>query len=276
MGEATRLLLAGAGVLLLAVILAPASCQSLVLQLTSPSGGTVYRTDPVTIAGTLTYGGTGIGGQMVTLTILNPHGSLFLQRLVSTDPSGQFSLTITVPSNAQTGNYSVSAFYLSARDDSWFLVADTSLNITPTSWTIGDYGYIETGDPVPDKVFYLHNSGASGRTATITYPSFLSFGSNASTGFNVDIPAGQTVRLIVDDVNTSTPGDFAGDIVVNSSGEALYVRVTMRVRDTLSPQISVQPSSWSTTTTKRSNASQSFQIRNSGTALATIDVQGFT
>ncbi len=251
----------------------PAMGQTYALTLTKPAGATYYRTDPVPIEGRLTYGGWDVAGVMVTIEILNPDGNLFLQTTATTNSTGGFLKAITIPINARIGTYTVIAHYLSARAQSAFVVASAALSIDPTSWTIGTYGYVQKGSGVPSKVFSLTNSAGSAHSATVTFPSFLSFGTNSSSGFPVNVPASSTVSLVVTSVDTSTSGDFSGNIVINSAtGGVLYVPVLMKVRDTLAPSVQVSPTSWNHVTTRNVYTTQSFKVSNTGSQGVQVSV----
>ncbi len=253
----------GIALLLCVVLSGPAFAQSYSLSLDSPSGQTFYRTNSVPIEGRLTYGSIGISGALVTIEILNPSDNLFLQTTALTNGSGYFQKSFSIPGGAPIGTYDVSVFCFGERDQSTFSVADTPLEVDPTSWTIGDYGYVLTNSSVGDKVFNLSNSDTTSHQATITHPDFLSFGSNSS-GFNVTVPATGSINLVVTDVNTSSEGDYSGDIVITSSAGTLNIPVSMKVRDTLSPDVDVTPASWHLVTYRSSGETESFNVANSG------------
>ena len=244
------------------------SAQTLTLTLTQPGGATFYPLDPVPIEGSLTYNAFGIGGALITIEVLKPAGNLFLQTTALTDSNGDFAISISLPPNSPTGTYTVNAYYSSASDSSTFVLTSTALSIVPTSWSIGDYGYVQTGTVVPDQVFELSNSGGSPQSVTVTHPGFISFGTNSS-GFSVTVPAGGTVLLVADGVDTSTQGDYGGDIVIDS---ILHVPVSMKVRNSLSPSVSVDPTSWTEDVIRYSHAEKSFQVSNTGTQGVQVSV----
>jgi len=139
----------------------PALAQSYSLTLTKPAGATYYRTNPVPIQGQLTYGLLGVGGAIVTIQVNNPSGGLFLQTTCTTNSTGHFSTAVMMPVNAPLGTYTVTAYYSTASATSTFVLAASPLAIDPTSWTIGEYGYVQRGSSIPSKTFLLSNSGGS-------------------------------------------------------------------------------------------------------------------
>jgi len=246
----------------------PVSAQTLTVTLTQPGGATFYPLDPVPIEGSLAYDSFGIGGAYITIEIKNPSGTIFLHTLALTDSSGDFAITTSLAPNSPTGTYTVNAYYAGASDSSTFVFSSYALSVLPTSWSIGDYGYVQTGSVVPDQVFELTNSGGSPESVTVTHPGFISFGANSS-GFNVNVPAGGTVLLVVDDVDTSSQGDYSGEIVIDG---VLHIPVSMKVRNSLSPEVSVDPTSWYEEVIRYSHTEESFEVANTGTQGVQVSV----
>jgi hypothetical protein len=250
----------------------PAFAQSLTISLTEPGGSTFYPGEPVPIEGTLAYGSVGIGGAVVTVEILNPSAALFRHGTATTDSDGDFAFTVDMPFNAPLGTYTVNAYYAGLKATSTFALSASALSVSPTSWTIGQYGYVEQGDSVPDQVFELTNSAGSPHSATVTFPSFISFGSNPS-GFSVNVLAGDTVLLVADDVDTGSVGDFYGEIVIDSATNGvIHIPVSMKVRSSLAPVVEVDPGSWVEETTRNAYTVESFNVANTGTEGVDVSV----
>jgi len=254
----------GVALILCAGLASPVLAQSYSLTVDMPDGGTYYPTQPVQVDGTLDYGGFGIGGALVSIKILNPSGNLFLLTSATTDSDGYYDITFSTPGNAPTGTYTVNVYSFGESDQTTFTLSSSYLSVDPTSWTIGDYGYVQTGQDIPDKVFAISNADSTGHSATVTHPDFLSFGGNSS-GFSISIPASGT-GIIVTDVDTDTPGDYSGQIVIDSAtGGVLSIPVSMKVRDTLSPDVDVDPDTWDEVTYRNpAGSTESFNVANNG------------